>query len=96
MYSNNRIGNRKFYSKLQIIVFEINSISLIESEELRETSDSSGHPNWTAERVIIVSNAIRHKTSPDTIIIFFPCQVATRRKNEITYEVDFSTIGQRL
>ena len=38
MYSKNRIGNRKFHSKLLIIVFHINSISLIESEEFRETS----------------------------------------------------------
>ena len=34
--SNNRIGNRKFHSKLPIIVFQINSISLIESKEFRE------------------------------------------------------------
>ena len=34
MYSKNRIGNRKFRSKLPIIVFQINSISLIESEDL--------------------------------------------------------------
>ena len=38
MYSKNRIGNRKFYTKLPIIVFQVNSISLIESEEFRETS----------------------------------------------------------
>ena len=38
MYSKNRIGNGKFHSKLPIIVFQINSISLIESEEFRETS----------------------------------------------------------
>ena len=35
MYSYNRIGNRKFHSKLPIIVFQI---SLIEPEEFRETS----------------------------------------------------------
>ena len=35
MYSKNRIGNRKFNSKLPIIVFQISSISLI-----RETSDA--------------------------------------------------------
>ena len=38
MCSNSRIGNRKFHSKLPIIVFHINSISLIESEGYRETS----------------------------------------------------------
>ena len=37
MYSKNRIGNRKFHSKLPIIVFQINSISLNESEEFGET-----------------------------------------------------------
>ena len=37
MYSKNRIVTN-FYSKLPIIVFLINSISLIESEEFRETS----------------------------------------------------------
>ena len=39
MYSKNRIGNRKFHSKLPIIVFQINSISLIQSEGFRETSN---------------------------------------------------------
>ena len=38
MYSKNRIGNRNCRFKLQIIVFHINSISLIEPEEFRETS----------------------------------------------------------
>ena len=38
VYSKNRIGNRKFNSKLPIIVFQINSISLIKSDEFRETS----------------------------------------------------------
>ena len=38
MYSKNRIGNKNVHSKLPIIVFQINSISLIESEEFRETS----------------------------------------------------------
>ena len=38
MYSKNRIGNRKFHSKLPIIVFQINSVSLIQSIEFRETS----------------------------------------------------------
>ena len=41
MYSTNKIGNRKFRSTLPIIVFQINSISSIESEEFRETSNSS-------------------------------------------------------
>ena len=39
MYSKDRIGNRNFDSKLPIIVFQINSISLIESKEFRETSN---------------------------------------------------------
>ena len=38
MYSKKKIGNRNFHSKLPIIVFQINSISSIESEEFRETS----------------------------------------------------------
>ena len=37
MYSKNKIGNRKFHPKLPIIVFQINSISLIESEESKES-----------------------------------------------------------
>ena len=36
MYSKNRIGNINCYAKLPIIVFHINLISLIESEEFRE------------------------------------------------------------
>ena len=39
MYSKNRIGNRNVHCKLQNIVFQINSISLIESEEFREISN---------------------------------------------------------
>ena len=39
MYSKNRIVIN-FYSKLPIIIFQINSISLIESEEFRETSST--------------------------------------------------------
>ena len=35
--NNTMCGNRKFHSKLPIIVFQINSISLIESEEFRES-----------------------------------------------------------
>ena len=39
-YSKNlEIGNRNFHSKLPIIVFQINSVSLIESAVLRETSN---------------------------------------------------------
>ena len=38
MYSKNIIGNRIVLSKLPIIVFQINSINLNESEEFRETS----------------------------------------------------------
>ena len=41
MYSKNTIGKKKIHSKLPIIVFQINSISLIESEEFRETSNVS-------------------------------------------------------
>ena len=37
MYSKNRIGKRNFHSKILIIVFQINSINLIESEEFVET-----------------------------------------------------------
>ena len=37
VYSKNRIGNRNVHSKLPITVFQLNSISLIESEEFRET-----------------------------------------------------------
>ena len=37
MYSKNSIGNRNALSKLKIIVFQMNSISLIRSEEFRET-----------------------------------------------------------
>ena len=45
VYSKIRIGNRNFHSKLPIIVFQINSISLIQSEEFRETSiDFVGWP----------------------------------------------------
>ena len=32
VYSTNRIGDRKFYSQLPIIVFQTSSINLIESE----------------------------------------------------------------
>ena len=38
MYSKNRIGNKNVHSKLQVIVFQVNSISLIESEEFKEVS----------------------------------------------------------
>ena len=39
MYSKNRIGNRNVHSKLPIVVFQINSMSSIELEEFRETSN---------------------------------------------------------
>ena len=39
MYSRNRIGNRNYHFKLPIIVFQINSINLIEPEEFRETAN---------------------------------------------------------
>ena len=38
MCGKDRTGNKNFHSKLPIIVFQINSINLIESEEFRETS----------------------------------------------------------
>ena len=38
MYSKYKISNRKCNSKLPIFIFQINSISSIESEEFRETS----------------------------------------------------------
>ena len=41
MYSKNRIGKRNFLFKLPIIVFQINSISLIESGKFRENSIGS-------------------------------------------------------
>ena len=40
MYSKNRIGNTNFHSKLPIFVFQINSITLIESDKFRETSNN--------------------------------------------------------
>ena len=39
MCSKNRIGNRNVHSKLPIVVFQINLISLIELEEFREASN---------------------------------------------------------
>ena len=39
IHSKNRICDRNVDSKLPIVVFQINSISLIESEEFRETSN---------------------------------------------------------
>ena len=41
MYSKNRIDNRNVHSKPPIIVFQINSISLIESEQIRESSNNT-------------------------------------------------------
>ena len=46
MYSKTRIGNRKFYTKLTMTVFQITSISLIESEEFRETTSKSEKENF--------------------------------------------------
>ena len=43
VYSKNRIGNRNVHSKVPTIVFQINSISLMESEEFRETSITRSH-----------------------------------------------------
>ena len=40
MHSKNSIGNRNVHSKLPIVVFQINLISSIESEEFRETSNN--------------------------------------------------------
>ena len=39
MHSKHKIGNRNIHSKLPIIVFQINSISLIESEEFGKISN---------------------------------------------------------
>ena len=41
MYGKNRTGNKNIHSKLPIIVFQINSLSLIESEEFRKTSNDA-------------------------------------------------------
>ena len=38
MYSKNRIGNSNVLSILPIVIFQINSISLIESGKFGETS----------------------------------------------------------
>ena len=58
MYSKNGIGNRNFHSKLPTIVFQIDSISSIESEEFRETSilflfRSHFHGNETQQDSVI-------------------------------------------
>ena len=55
MYSKNRIGNRYFVSNLRIIVFQINSISLIESEEFRKTS--IGHGDNSSREISYNSSA---------------------------------------
>ena len=50
MYSKYMIGNTKLNSKLPIVIFQINSIGLIESENLGETSTVFlvyDAPNWT-------------------------------------------------
>ena len=50
-YSKNRIGNRNFHSKIPIIVFQINSINLIESEEFTEISILFRIPESTVKDV---------------------------------------------
>ena len=42
MFSENRIGNRNVHYKPPIVVFQINSISLIESEEFRAVENPGG------------------------------------------------------
>ena len=49
MYSKNRIGNKMLFPNYQSLFFQINSISLIESEEFKETSNN----DWTTKWVII-------------------------------------------
>ena len=53
MCSKNRIGNRNVLSKLPIIVFQINSISLIESEEFRENLECK-HKNYCKRNFNVV------------------------------------------
>ena len=63
MYSKNRIDNREFHSKLPIIVFQINSISLFESEEFRETSnifDAKKEPIPAFVRIDFVETGFQH------------------------------------
>ena len=57
MYSKNRIGNRNVHSKLPIVVvvIQINSISLIESEEFRETSNK---PFYSIESLVRRNSSI--------------------------------------
>ena len=52
MHSTNRIGSRIPDSKLTTIVYQINSISLIESEELRETWNRVGLVHYSKQPVI--------------------------------------------
>ena len=54
MYSKNRIGNRNALLKLSIVVFQISSISLIESEEFWETSN-------LFHSQLIISSRLKHK-----------------------------------
>ena len=56
MYSKHRIGNRKFHSKLLIIFIQINSISLIKSEEFRETSNDCFIQSVSANMLSYVSD----------------------------------------
>ena len=54
MYSKNRIGNRNALLKLSIVVFQISSISFIESEEFWETSN-------LFHAQLIISPRLKHK-----------------------------------
>ena len=56
MYSKIRIGSRNVHSKLTIVVFKINSISSIESEEFRETSIVSNENIITS----IITELLQH------------------------------------
>ena len=47
MFKKNNIGNRKFHFQIPIIIFQINSIHLFESEEFRETWNNKEHPLLT-------------------------------------------------
>ena len=49
IYSENGIDNRNVHSKLPIIVFQINSISLIEPEEFSKTSMDLTHVSQKPE-----------------------------------------------
>ena len=62
IYSKDRIGNKNFQSKLLIIVFQIDSISLIESEEFTENLDCiAGNCIQTAEKLRQLGTCDRSK-----------------------------------